>query len=77
MELRNLDEQKLITEEKNLINIELALDGLSTLLEETSNSDQNQTHKISCCNAILKTIIKQVQEVTDTITIKQKSSVAS
>lgn len=59
---------ELVPIEANLINVCLAMEGLSQLLEEASNSDQDQTHQISCGNAILKTIIRQVQGVTDTLT---------
>lgn len=59
---------KLFSTATNLITICLAMEGLSQLLEEASNSDQNQAHQISCGNAILKTIIRQAHEVTDTLT---------
>jgi len=65
METRNIDTADFLTIEKNLINIEQALNGLSILIEGIADKSQDQAQEISWCNSILKTIIRQTEETAD------------
>jgi hypothetical protein len=61
----NTDIADFLAIEKNLINIEQALNGLSMLLEEIANKGQDQAQEISWSNSILKLAIRQTEETGD------------
>jgi hypothetical protein len=69
METRNVDTAAFLTIEKNLINIEQALNGLSTLLGGLADKSQDQAQEISWSNSILKAIIEQAEETADSMAI--------
>lgn len=67
METRYIDTAVFLTIEKNLLNVEQSLNGLSILLEGLADKSQDQAQEISWSNSILKTIIKQTEETADSL----------
>ena len=51
--------------ETNLMNISLALNGVSMLLEEISNSSQDKVHEISWTRSIVGMITRQAEQTED------------
>lgn len=67
METHNIDTAAFLTIEKDLMNIEQALNGLSILIEGIADKSQDQAQEISWCNSILKLAIRHTEETADSM----------